>query len=234
MKKENYKDWTFVSLGCDCEVDFRFRHFNKHISSYLYSYTAVLDPFTFIQFFSSPEIGVFSSFCPYKDGMLRERVSNIAFHSKSQTGWPMLMTAFDEKSFISRLNHLWKKTQVLCSSANSKILFVQKIPYGWMSYSYFESLLNGLDKCVAGQFHLLIIVERRYAKECARYLPHDRRVSMERVRFFDVPSHRGDLWGWLRICKKYANGNSLRYLCSASPLLRTILLPLVMWAKHPK
>lgn len=224
MDKE-YRDWCVVSLGCDCEVDFRFRHFSKRVESFLFSYAAVLNPFGFVNLLGSLNSITEADFFPYKRGMLVNYQHGIAFHLKNQDSWPIVVRKDDMTDFRGRLLHLLEKTKQLFSDSSARIVFVQKIPYCWMSNGYFNSLFDQLCKCVSGDFRLVFIVEKRYVRECRSYLPNDRKILLESVKRFSVPSKRGDMWAWLRICKKYTSGSSARYICSTSPFFRTILLP---------
>ena len=227
MKKACYKDWTFVSLGCDCETDFRFRHYNKNIRSFFFSYASILDPFSFIDVLQNIDSPLDETFEPFKTGMMRSVTDSLCFHVKGNREWPITHFSSESEAFLSRLRHLKEKTNQLFENENSHIVFVQKVPYHWISQSYFTALLRALDSAVRGDFRIVVVTEKQYQKDCLRYLPVDKRLLVEGVKHFDIPTKRGDLWGWLRICRKYSSGSALRYIFSASPFLRNRILPLL-------
>ena len=232
LEKVDYKEWTFVSLGCDCEVDFRFRHYNKSIRSYIYSYTAVLDPNGFLNSLETFDLLPDGDFVPFKNGMLRHRQSGLCYHLKEMTSWPIVLTDSDEHVFRSRLRHLVEKTKALFDDASAKIVFVQKVPSFWMSNAYFESLLSVLKKVVKGRFVLAIVIANRYMNECKSILAQSDQILVQCVRHCSAPNKRGDIWRWLGICRRFSTGSTLRYFLSSSPLLRRILLPIALMLKR--
>lgn len=224
-----------MSLGYNCEPDFKIHKFDKTAESYAFTWAKIVDREKWLLSLNDlPGL---------LEGDPKAVDSEIVSFSKYEVGYhvrpelikdgnPMGQDSLAE--LRSRVTHLIEKTERIRNDPKAAISFVQSIPATSLSEdsSFVTRTIEAVHKAFPSpDIQLFVVFDRKKAnKNLYSTIAHPAWVHICFVNGFDSPRKRGDLWGWLKILKQAGTGSTLRYLYSDSPFLRVIFRPMVMLA----
>jgi hypothetical protein len=220
-----------ISLGENCEPDFKIRKFDRNAKSYAYSWAAIHDR------------GLFLASLSDLDGLLEGEVtkekSAIVEFSHYQAAFHLRPQYIDEtdvvpeeglKELMAREKHLIEKTKRLYEDEGADVCFLQAVKsLGFEEDAAYVSALSKhlFSLCRSPKVLLVLVFEEKGLKIAPYKKMETERVKIRFVHRFAEPKDRGDLYGWLAILKEFGAGSTLRYIYSDSPICRFLFRPFV-------
>lgn len=224
------EDIALISLGLNCEPDFKIRKYDKSAGSFAFSYAQIDDVALFLKCLENMDLIMNGDLTKLKHGLYQFSQSQIALHVREEfidkTTDDASPKGFDDMK--SREVHLIQKTQELFQNPSVRIRFIQALPSNEGNEIYIRKLEEILKSQISTpDWQAIIVLEKKSAPKSLALLENDH-IKIRFVRRFSEPNKRGDLWGWLRLLKEVKpQGNPCRYLYSDSPFLHCLLFPLV-------
>ena len=226
----NSEDTLFVSLGHNCEPDFKIRKFDKRAQSFAFSYCQITDPFPFLQSLENLDLIKEGPWQVYKNNMVISSTTHIAFHTRDNfdlTNSDSFALALAELN--SRQIHLIEKTKGLFSDASKRKVLIQMLPSEWPHADYLPGLFKALSSAVCGDFFVVLVCQKKDCKRirhiCCSLKANN--VGVFAVRKLGNPTKANDAFGWYRVLRRFKNGSPLRYFYSNYPIVRWFLAPLI-------